>query len=68
MKKKHRCPEEDACELYQIAFFAFYERVITGKLTHLQYTIKTYLFKIGINQYYGLQKDHARYEHDINEK
>jgi len=67
MKKKYRCPEEDARELYQITFFAFYDKVISGKLTHLTHSIKTYLFGIGKNKFHSFQRDNARYEYEMNE-
>lgn len=36
-------------EIYQEAFTEFYRKVISGELTQIHHTIKTYLFKIGTN-------------------
>jgi RNA polymerase sigma factor (sigma-70 family) len=36
-------------EIYQEAFTEFYRKIISGELTQIHHTIKTYLFKIGTN-------------------
>ncbi len=60
--KKYRCPEEDAEEIYQLAFFTFYDQILTGKLTHIVSSIKTYLFGIGKNKFYQHQRQKVRYQ------
>lgn len=42
--------EETARDVYQMAVVIFYENIRNGKLTHLQSSVKTYLFAIGKNK------------------
>jgi RNA polymerase sigma-70 factor (ECF subfamily) len=42
--------EDTARDVYQMAVVIFYENIRSGKLTHLQSSVKTYLFGIGKNK------------------
>jgi RNA polymerase sigma factor (sigma-70 family) len=44
------CSEADLTDAYQDALIVFYRNVISGKLTGLTSSLKTYLFAIGIRQ------------------
>ncbi|WPP51189.1 RNA polymerase sigma factor [Catalinimonas niigatensis] len=68
MKKKYHCQEDDAKELYQLAFLTFYNQIQSGKLSYITSSIKTYLFGIGKYKFYQQQKGNDRFEHDIDEK
>ncbi len=49
IRKFGRCDIDEACEYYQGTMVIFYENVMTGRLTDLQSSLKTYLFGIGKN-------------------
>ncbi|MGD1894019.1 MAG: RNA polymerase sigma factor [Cyclobacteriaceae bacterium] len=68
MQKKYHCSEDDAREMYQCAFFAFYNQIKSGKLTHITASIKTYLFGIGKNKLHEQQRSNVRYEYSIDEE
>ena len=48
--KHYTCPTEDAKEIWQQAVVVLYENVMSGKLTHLNSNLKTYLFAVGKNK------------------
>lgn len=68
VRKKYHCSEDDAKEYYQLAFFTFYNQILSGKLTHITASIKTYLFGIGKNKFYQQQREDSRYEHTLIEE
>lgn len=68
MKKKYQCQEEDAKELYQLAFLTLYNQIQSGKLISITSSIKTYLFGIGKHKFYQQQKTNARFEYQVDEK
>lgn len=68
VQKKYHCSEDDAKEYYQLAFFDFYNQILSGKLTHITASIKTYLFGIGKNKFYQQQRRDSRYENTLNEE
>lgn len=49
VRKFSRCTPDDACEFYQGTMVIFYENVMSGRLSVLQSSLKTYLFGIGKN-------------------
>lgn len=49
IRKFNHCSEEEAREYYQTVVVILYENTISGKLTGLQSSLKTYLFGIGKN-------------------
>ena len=44
------CDEDVAKDVFQIAITIFYENIMSGKLTKLSSSVKTYLFAIGKNK------------------
>lgn len=46
----YSCDSEEAKDLYQQCIITFYENVVSGKLTNLTSSVKTYLFSIGKNK------------------
>ncbi len=44
------CSEEIAKDVFQVAITIFYENIVSGKLTKLSSSVKTYLFAIGKNK------------------
>lgn len=46
-RRFYRCSEADLTDAYQEALIAFYRNIITGRLTELNASLKTYLFVIG---------------------
>lgn len=51
---------DDALEVYQETIIAFYENVVSGKLSELSSSIKTYLFSIGKNKYLSMTRKSGR--------
>lgn len=49
-KRYVQCSEADLTDAYQEALVAFYRNVVTGRLTILSASLKTYLFAIGYRQ------------------
>ena len=47
---RYRCTAEEAKDAYQFAVLTFYENIMSGKLTLLNSSEKTYLFAIGKNK------------------
>ena len=45
--KEYSINTVDAAELYQESFLAMYQNIVSGKVTAISYSLKTYLFKIG---------------------
>lgn len=68
MQKKYHCSEDNAQEMYQCAFFAFYNQIRTGKLTHVTASIKTYLFGVGKNKFHEQQRNETRFKYSIDEE
>ena len=48
--------EEEALDIYQDSIVTMYENIVTGKLTTLTSSVKTYLFAIGKYKIYNVQK------------
>ena len=60
--KMNFCSEEEARDTFHYALVAFVENIISGKLTELKCTAKTYLFTIGkykLNSIYQKKKKQA---------
>ena len=66
--KCYHCPEEDAKEAYQLAFFIFYQKIMTGELAHITSSLKTYLFSIGKNKVFEHQRYHAKWHFDLDDQ
>jgi RNA polymerase sigma-70 factor (ECF subfamily) len=49
ISKEFNCSHDDSKDIYQVTIVAFYENVLSGKLTTLVSSLKTYLFAIGKN-------------------
>lgn len=49
ISKEFNCSQDDSKDIYQVTIVAFYENVLSGKLTTLVSSLKTYLFAIGKN-------------------
>ncbi len=45
-----RCTDDDLTDAYQEALIAVYQNIVTGRLTHLNASLKTYIFAIGYRQ------------------
>lgn len=52
--------EEQAKDAFQDAVLDFYQNVISGQLTSLSSTVKTYLFQIGKHKLLNIQKKESR--------
>lgn len=65
--KLYHCPSEEAGEIYHYAVIAFYENVITKKLTVLDCSIKTYLFAIGRKKYLEKLKSQKKFDQNYDE-
>jgi RNA polymerase sigma factor (sigma-70 family) len=48
--RHYQCQEEIAKDIYQVSIVIFYENIMSGKLTELKSSVKTYLFAIGKNK------------------
>jgi RNA polymerase sigma factor (sigma-70 family) len=46
-KWRYKIPEADAADIFQDAVIVFYKNVVSGKITQLESSIKTYLYGIG---------------------
>ncbi len=57
----YRCDVEEAKDHYQFAILKLYENVMSGKLTELTSSIKTYLFAIGKNKVFESNKTANRF-------
>ena len=51
-QKKFSAQEEEVLDAFQETVVIFYEKVLSGELTNLSSSIKTYLFAIGRNRLY----------------
>ena len=67
-QKSFRCSEDVAKDSYQVAFFIFYDNILTGKVTHLSSSIKTYLFGIGKHKLFEQNRKEARYCKEVKEE
>ncbi|MCC8146938.1 MAG: sigma-70 family RNA polymerase sigma factor [Bacteroidales bacterium] len=45
--KEYSIRSDDAAEIYQESFISMYQNIVNGKLTTINFSLKTYLFKIG---------------------
>jgi RNA polymerase sigma factor (sigma-70 family) len=59
-KSTYRANEEQAKDAFQEAVLDFHQNVISGHLTELSSTIKTYLFQIGKHKLLNIQKKEQR--------
>ncbi len=66
--------EEDALDIYQDSIIILYENIVSGKLSTLTSSLKTYLFAIGKYKIYNVLKlkinttDYAEYEFQLEEE
>ena len=58
--KNYRLSIELSKEIYQDAFLVMYRNIISGKLTELKSSLKTYLFQIGKNQIHNELRRESR--------
>ncbi|MDF9797963.1 RNA polymerase sigma factor (sigma-70 family) [Catalinimonas alkaloidigena] len=65
--KKYHCDEDNAIELYQLAFTTFYDQVMSDKLKFITASLKTYIFGIGKNKFYQQERENRRFDHNIDE-
>jgi RNA polymerase sigma factor (sigma-70 family) len=61
-RQQYSLTREDAKDIFQDTVIAFYENVRSGKLTHLNASLKTYLFQIGKHKIINFQKKNVRKE------
>jgi RNA polymerase sigma factor (sigma-70 family) len=54
--RSYHCSEEDGKDIFQATIVIFFESIVTGKLTALTSSIKTYLFAIGKNKIQELNR------------
>lgn len=54
--RTYRITTDEALDIYQQSILSFYENIVSGKLSQLQSNIRTYLFAIGKNKVYELQR------------
>jgi len=54
--KSHHCDEDDAKDIYQATIISFYENVMSGQLSELSSSPKTYLFAIAKNKIREMQR------------
>jgi RNA polymerase sigma factor (sigma-70 family) len=59
-KSNYKSTEEQAKDAFQEAVLDFHQNVISGHLTELSSTIKTYLFQIGKHKLLNIQKKESR--------
>jgi RNA polymerase sigma-70 factor (ECF subfamily) len=59
--KTYAVLEEDSTDCFQDAMIIFYRNIKSGKLNHLNSSIKTYLFSIGKNLLFRKFKDKSRH-------
>jgi RNA polymerase sigma-70 factor (ECF subfamily) len=59
-KHSFKCSDEQAKDAFQEAVLDFHQNVISGHLTELSSTIKTYLFQIGKHKLLNIQKKESR--------
>ncbi len=59
-KSRYRATEDQAKDAFQEAILDFHQNVISGHLTQLSSTIKTYLFQIGKHKLLNIQKKESR--------
>ena len=59
-KSTYKATEEQAKDAFQEAILDFHQNVISGHLTELSSTIKTYLFQIGKHKLLNIQKKESR--------
>ena len=48
-QRNYNAQEQEAVDIFQDAVIVFYKNVVSGKISHLESSIKTYLFGIGKN-------------------
>lgn len=58
--KTYRISYGDALDLYQQTILTFYENILSGKLTEITSSVKTYLFAIGKNKVYEFYRQQER--------
>ncbi len=51
---------DDAMEVYQETIITLYENVVSGRLSELSSSLKTYLFSIGKNKYLSMARKNRR--------
>lgn len=64
--KNYNASHDQAKDAFQDAMLDFHNNVITGKLTDLSSTIKTYLFQIGKHKLLNIQKKESRLTYHDN--
>jgi RNA polymerase sigma-70 factor (ECF subfamily) len=60
-KNNHQCEEDDAKDIYQATIVSFYENVVSGHLSELSSSSKTYLFAIGKNKIREMQRKRGKH-------
>lgn len=65
--RKYKLDSEDGSDIFQDTVIAFYENVKSGKINHLNYTIKTYLFAIAKNLLLNKLKYNRRFSDQTDE-
>ncbi|MDF9794975.1 RNA polymerase sigma factor (sigma-70 family) [Catalinimonas alkaloidigena] len=67
-QKTFHCSEEVAKDAYQVGFLIFYDNVLSGKVSHVTSSIKTYLFAIGKNKLFEQHRHEMRYCHEVKDE
>ena len=58
---KYSLNSEEGIELFQYAVVVFYDNVMSGKLTELSGSVKTYLYAVGKNKALQLKREKSRW-------
>ena len=66
LMKNYSCTVDEAKEVYQLSIVIFYENILSGRLTHMTSTIKSYLFAIGKNKMLEYKKYGNRFVNDVD--
>ena len=66
--RSYGCSGEDAKEAYQVSFLIFYDNVLSGKLTQISSSLKTYIFAIGKNKIFEQHRYRSKNQHEVNEQ
>jgi RNA polymerase sigma factor (sigma-70 family) len=66
LKQKFNCSDDDAIEIFQMSVIIMYDNIVSGKLTTLTSSIKTYITAIAQNKAMELIRSRKHLANDIN--
>lgn len=64
---KYNCTEEEAKDIYQLTILIFYDNIVSGKLTQLTGSLKTYLFSIGKYKWLETKRKQSSIQHETEQ-